>query len=441
MYEDRAAQSGRIIQIRFVVIKAKRPAHRAIALIPGGPGQGAVDDEAVPMADDEFEHGLTPLRDSYDLLFMDDRGMGESYPLTCVLAPPSNPALYFKQLFPDSLVTACRTKLSASHNLALYNTNNAVDDLDDLRAALGYPKLVLAGGSYGTFLSMVYVRRHPAHVESVILEGMTAPHFQPLPGEPVGVQTAIDDLIVKCKRDAACNREFPQFAQEFASIVQRLDRGPVAVPVGKKRVMVELSKEVFVDHLRQVLYDPDGASYVPYVIDRAYHQDYFPLSRIVNLLAIGLDQDLTMGAFLSYSCSDWIPFLDPDAIAAAAARSFAGDLRIRAQQHACSIWNVPAMPAEFNDPVRSDAPILIISGSDDPATPPKYARAAVQYLPNAKIALVKGAGHATEAACTDALMTQFVRAQSAKGLDVTKCSAAFKQPKFATSMAGLPPPI
>jgi pimeloyl-ACP methyl ester carboxylesterase len=95
------------------------------------------------------------------------------------------------------------------------------------------------------------------------------------------------------------------------------------------------------------------------------------------------------------------------------------------------------MPASFNDPVRSEAPVLMISGSDDPATPPRYAEAAAKYLPNAKIALVQGAGHAPDTPCVDALIVQFVRAGSAKGLDVNKCSAAFTVPKFATSIKGL----
>jgi pimeloyl-ACP methyl ester carboxylesterase len=79
----------------------------------------------------------------------------------------------------------------------------------------------------------------------------------------------------------------------------------------------------------------------------------------------------------------------------------------------------------------------MISGSDDPATPPHYAESAVKYLPNARIVLVQGAGHAAESPCVDALVLQFVRAGSAKRIDVNTCSAAFKTPPFATSIKGL----
>ncbi|HTV91737.1 MAG TPA: alpha/beta fold hydrolase, partial [Verrucomicrobiae bacterium] len=392
------------------------------------------------IADGQFEKAVTQLRDRYNVVFMDDRGMGDSNGLPCDFTPQADPAAYFLRLFPRDVVTGCRAKDAARGNLADYNTNYAVDDLNDIRAALGYPKLVLDGGSYGTFFSLIYMRRHPQSVESAVLNGVAPPGFQPLPGEPMGAQRALDDLILKCKRDAACNAHFPNFAAEFAALVQRLDRGPIPVTLvlkhGAKPITVQLSKEVFVDHLRQTLYDPEGAAFVPFAIDRAAHGDTAPLATLINVVAVGLNEDLTNGAWFSYTCAEFMPFLDQQAVDYAAAHSFAGDLRIKEQRAACALWNVPAMPASFNDPVRSDAPVLMISGSDDPATPPKYGAAAAKYLPNARIALVRGAGHAAETPCTDALILQFVRAQSAKGLNVDGCSSAFTVPKFIVDAKG-----
>ena len=98
------------------------------------------------------------------------------------------------------------------------------------------------------------------------------------------------------------------------------------------------------------------------------------------------------------------------------------------------------MPASFNDPVRSDAPVLMISSTNDPGTPPRYGEAALRFLPNAREVLVKGAGHAAETPCTDRLITEFIRAGSAKGLDVSQCTAGTAAPPFATSMKGWPSP-
>jgi len=441
VYENRDAKSGRIIPLNIIVLKAKHPTHRAIAEIAGGPGQAAT--EFAPFAaDGKFFNTLAALRDSYDIVFMDDRGMGASNGLICDFDPQTDPAAYFKQIIPQKQLDACHAKLASASDLSKYNTNNTVDDLDDVRAALGYPKLVLDGGSYGTFFSMVYLRRHPDHVQSAVLDGVTAPGFQPLPGEPLGAQTALDDLIVKWRRDAACNKAYPLFADHFDALVQRLNHGPIQVTLkrkGKPTVTVALSKEVFVDRIRELFYDPESAAYVPFAIEETYRGNTVPLAKLIDLITRGLDDDQSMGAWLSYTCADWIPFLDDATIANAAAHSFTGDLRIQAQRKACATWNVPAMPADFNEPVRSNAPVLMIMGSDDPATPPQYGEGAAKYLPNAAIVLVKGAGHGADNACTDALVERFVRASSAKGLDVTKCSGTFAAPKFATSLAGLPP--
>jgi len=440
VYEDRAAQSGRIIALKIIILKATHPSNKALAMIAGGPGE-SVTPYASFIADGRFEKALVPLRENYNIVFMDDRGMGGSNPLPCDLTPQSNPAGYFLDLFPHDVITGCRAKDAALGNLADYNTNSTTDDLDDLRAALGYPKLVLYGGSYGTFFSLIYMRRHPESVESAVLNGVFPPGFQPLPGEPMGAQRALDDLIVKCKSDTPCNTAFPRFAQEFNALIARLDKGPIPVKVqltkGAAPVAVMMSKEVFVDRLRQTLYDPGSAAFIPIAIDQASQGNTVPLATLINQTATGLNQDLTNGAWLSYTCAEFIPFLDQNAVDYAASHSFAGGLRIEAQRKSCALWNVPAMPASFNDPVRSDAPTLMLSGSDDPATPPHYAEEAVKYLPNAKIVLVQGAGHAAETKCTDALVVQFVRAQSAKGLNVNGCSSAFAVPKFITSTKGL----
>jgi pimeloyl-ACP methyl ester carboxylesterase len=439
VYEDRAARAGRIVPLRIVVLKATHPTGRAIAWITGGPGESAVAD-APQIADGAFEKAVHALRERYDVVFVDNRGMGASNPSHCDIAPRSDPAAYFTQLFPDAIVHACRLAYAKKAELNHYNTNNAVDDLDDVRAALGYRKVVLFGGSYGTFFSFVFMRRHPEHVESAVLQGVDAPHFQSIPGSPDGAQTALDDLIAKCGNDALCRARFPRFAEHFAALVRRFDDGPIPVrvtnPATKRVQTVRLAKEVFVDHLRQVLYDPEGAAYVPFVVEQAYRGDTVPLGKMIDVAARGIAGALDDGAYLSYSCADFMPFVSPAQVAAVASRSFTGDLRVRAQRRACAIWNVRPSPPSFDAIVRSDVPTLILSGSDDPATPPRYAAQALPYLRNGRQVLVRGAGHAMETLCTDRLITAFVRAGSAKGLDVSRCTAAFIPPRFATSMKG-----
>ncbi len=440
VYEDRAAGTGRTIDLKFIVIHAMHRSNRAIAWNPGGPGASSTA-AAETIVDGSFARELMMLRDRYDILLVDNRGAGGSALQQCDFAPADRPQLYFAQLWPDELVSRCRARLAERANLSLYTTSIAADDLNQLRAALGYPKLVLDGASYGTRFYLVYARRHPESVESIVLDGVAPPHFLIIPLEDArGAQDAMTKLIAECKADAGCNGHFPQLDHHFDALVRRFDRASVVVPLEKAKTgrvaRVRLSKEVFADRLRQLLYYPESAKYAPFVIDRAYRGDYGPLAMMVNVLTLGFGQILAEGQNLSVTCAEDIPFITESAVATTSADSFEGDERVRAQQRACRMWSVEAVPASFNEPVRSDAPILMISGSDDPTSPPQYAQRALPYLPNARILLMKNAGHATETTCSDALIVAFVHAQSAQGLDLSRCGGAYRRPAFATSMAG-----
>lgn len=440
VYENRAARRGRVLPLKFILIEAKHRSGRAIVWNPGGPGASSTA-AAGDIADGKFQRYFLTLRDRYDILLVDNRGSGGSAPLSCDFAPESEPQLYFTQLWPNALVRQCRARLAERADLSLYSTPVAADDLNDLRAALGYPKLVLSGASYGTRFYLVYARRHPASVESLVLQGVAPPHFLIIPLQDAqGAQASIDRIVAECTADRACNRHFPSLHAHFNALVKRFDGGPVGVPLrdgqSKRALTLMLSKEVFVDRLRQLLYSPESAAYAPLIVDRAYRGDYGPLATMVDAISREFSSLLAQGQNLSVTCAEDIPFISAGAVVQTSTNSFAGDLRVRAQQRACRIWHVRPVPADFNEPVRSNAPILMTSGSNDPTSPPAFAREALPYLPNARILLIHNGGHATETACSDRLIVAFVRAGSAAGLDLERCGGTFRRPAFATSMAG-----
>jgi len=209
-------------------------------------------------------------------------------------------------------------------------------------------------------------------------------------------------------------------------------------PATKRHETVELSKEVFVDRLRDMFYEADAAAYVPYIIDRAYRGDYAPAGRMVEVWTDTTWRGQSTGLNLSVTCAEDVPFITESEIAKTSAGSFIGDTRVRAQQRACSIWNVTPVSSEYQTPVHSTAPILMTSGTDDPATPPQYGTEALRYLPNARQILIPHAGHDQELDCEDDLIVKFVRTRNAKTLDATKCAGTSLRPPFATSMKGFP---
>jgi pimeloyl-ACP methyl ester carboxylesterase len=338
------------------------------------------------------------------------------------------------------LLKACRDRLAANANLSLYNSIISADDLDDIRAALGYPKIVLDGDSYGTYFFFVYMRQFPQHVESAIFQGVAPPMLLKIPLEDAsGSQLAMDRLIAACAHDAACKSHFPHFKEHFAAVAHRFDAGPLKVRIEnaatKQPQDVLLSKEVFADRLRQALYTAGPAAYVPYIIERAYAGDYLPLGQLIEAVTQGLASAVEMGLNLSVTCAEDIPFITDDAVRRTSAGSFEGDARVRAQQRACKIWNVQPVPASFNQPVRSDAPVLMISGTADPATPPDFATRELRYLPHGKQVLLQGASHGDETACTDNLLVQFVLGRGVLPPNTASCTASFHRPPFATSMS------
>jgi pimeloyl-ACP methyl ester carboxylesterase len=320
--------------------------------------------------------------------------------------------------------------------LSQYTTDNAVDDLNDLRAALGYHRIVLFGGSYGTYFSLVYMRRHPRSVESAVLDGVAPPHLLTVPLEDAyGAQLAMNDVISECAHDRSCHAHFPSLAQHFADVLRRFDGGPIAITVRNSAThrlkRMRLSLEVFTDRLRQMLYDEGSAAYVPLIIDDAYRGDYVPLGAMVSSVTLDFLPILDTGANLSYACTEQLPFITQAMVARTSANSFQGDTRVRAEQEACRIWNVHPVPASENATVRSDLPVLMVSGTNDPTSPAIYAQQELPYLPNARIVLQRGEGHGATTPCTDGLIVRFVLDRSAQHLPTSSCAGSFHRPPFA----------
>jgi len=442
VYENRLSRSGRTLSLAVTEVDAAHRSGRAVFWNPGGPG--GADSQYVPaIAYGHFAKELRTLHDRYDLVFVDNRGTGDSGALECRnFYSALHPERFFAQLFPDVEVRRCRDRQAKKANLNLYTTDISVDDLDDVRSALGYAKIVLDGVSYGTMFFLDYARRHPTHVESLVLEGVAPPGLLVIPLEDAqGARTAMSDLIADCLRNALCHRQFPQFGEHFESLVHRFEAGPVHVFVRNymtnRQQIVSLSREVFADELRATLYGNERAAYIPYIVEEAHRGDYAPLAELVEVAARSTATGTALGLNLSATCAEDIPFITEAEVARTSAGSFEGDTRVRAQQRACRIWNVRRASPSFLRPVRSSVPTLMISGEEDPATPPGYGRDELRYLPNGVQIIIPHASHEVESECVDALIVTFIRSGYAKRLKASACVGALRRPPFATSMKGL----
>ncbi len=413
--EDRLKPSGRTIDIHYVVMPATTTGARdPIFLIAGGPGQSVikVGPSSIP--------GLVPDRDR-DVVMVDQRGTGESHPLECNMFPTEADA--FRAIYPLDIIAACRSRLAATSDLGAYGTDAAADDLNDVRLHLGYQRIVVAGDSYGTTVTLDYLRRHGESVAAAILEGVAPPG--PL-SMARGAQTALDDLERRCKAETACSAAFPQFEAEFQTLLVRAKHGGIKVEGGV------ISSDVLVERMRDALYSEAVAAYIPLIVHRAVHGDQQPLAQLVSTLSNRIPGSLATGMFLSVTCPEDVAFMALSDVAKESANTFLGDARFREQQAACRVWNVKAVDRAFLDPIRSDVPVLMISGEDDPATPPRYGAEALRYLPNGRQVIAPHAGHFTGSNCVDSIKRQFLGTYDVRSLDITCLTAAQRSP-FVTN--------
>ncbi|MCM3873447.1 MAG: alpha/beta hydrolase, partial [Pyrinomonadaceae bacterium] len=340
VYENRNSAKGRKISLKIVVFPAtgKEHAPDPFVYIPGGPGSSATED--APYVAPEF----AKIREHRDLLFLDQRGTGGSHPLNCNFYNAADLQSYLGYFFPLDDVRKCREQLEQKADLTLYTTPIAMDDLDEVRAALGYERLNLFGGSYGTRASLVYLKRHPQHVRTVTLQGVAPTNeFMPL-NFAQHMERALQGILAECAADEKCNRAFPNLRAETKAVLDRLIQGSVEVEVRKnsdrggdaasgsspeERVKVKLSRDLAVEAVRYMLYNPGGASRAPLVLHQAAEGDFGPLAEAAlnyrrNLVGTGSN-----GLYLSITCAEDLPWIKAGEGERLAANTFLGDYRLR----------------------------------------------------------------------------------------------------------------
>lgn len=430
--ENRDAPGGRQLSLHVVVLPAwsAAPAREAVTFFGGGPGQAATDFAGW------MGQLLAPLRETRDLLFVDQRGTGRSTPLECALRDPARPQSYLGPFLPPEIVARCRDALAPTADLTRYGFAQLAHDTDAVRQALGYTGLDLWGGSYGTRAALAYERMYPARVRSMVLDGLVPPAFAQPDSYAQDLDAALAGLQAYCRADAACGAAFPDFVAQAHAVAARLETAPgeaEIVDAGAGRpVRLSIGRGTFVETIRKMMYDAGSASRVPYVVQRAHAGDFAPVIR-AGLADRRASAGMGWGLYLAITCSEDVPFIDPGAAARRDAGTLLRDYRIRQQAEACRGWPTFVPDPEHRQPVHSPVPALLISGELDPVTPPRWGEQAAAALPNGLHVIVPGAGHGygnmTGGECMDSLVVRFFQQRSAAGLE-TACVGRMRRPPF-----------
>ncbi len=425
--EDRGNPDGRRVGLQVVVLAAEEanPEPDPIFFLAGGPGQAATD--LAPL----LGAALPELRRRRDFVFVDQRGTGGSNRLHCdFLDEPLSPSDSVPEDVTEADWRGCLEELDASPEH--YATPDAMDDLEEVRVALGYGPINLWGGSYGTRAAAVFLRRHPESVRSAILDGV-APVDMGIPVSfPEDAQRALTLMIEACEADADCRTRFPDLGESVAELLRRMDEDPPRrVSVRHPRTgdweEIPLPRSGVAAVLRAVLYSPQLASLAPLMIESALDGDFGPLVTVADPVT---GPGLAIGMFLSVLCAEDIPFVNAGDAARAAEETVFDAVMFEQMVEACSVWPRAELPPGYREPVASEAPVLILSGELDPVTPPRWGEHAAATLPNARHFVVPGAAHGTLSfGCVPELIGAFIDAGDASGLDA-ECLDAIRRPPF-----------
>ena len=379
--EDRARPSGRTIGLNVVVLPAfSKPARTdAVAYLAGGPGEAATE-QAVNQG-----WQLSPLNMYRDILLVDQRGTGGSNP--------------------------------HGGDVTQYGTRMAMDDLDAVRAALGYRQLHVIGSSYGATAAQIYLKLHPSSVRTLILTGATAIDVPFFDRYAVNAQRALDQLAKLCASDPGCRKAFPGWERQFGELVKEWNAHPVNGMTGDQ----------FASIVHVMLLDLEKAVSIPLVVSRAAAGDY---GRLEQEVSGELDVDLDRMSSSIWCNEPWTGLetsgpwgTDFDSYTRA---------RIAAFRQECSSVPGRAEPRSlWTLPTSSPVPVLALVGGADPQDPVTNLSDLKQHFPDSRTMIFPHIGHQFSiGGCVYPIMADFVERATTKGLDTTRCDGAVVVPPF-----------
>jgi pimeloyl-ACP methyl ester carboxylesterase len=427
--ENPAEPGGEQIKLRV----ARVPAHGRerepdpLVLFAGGPGQAAT--EAWLIVAPAFQK----LNENRDILLIDQRGTGQSNPLRCREIGLDEALLQDW----DDLEGNTRECLEGlPGDPRFYTTTIAMQDYDQVRAALGYEQLNLFGVSYGTRAAQVYLRLFPEHVRTVVLDSVVPQDLALGSEHGRRLDEAVARVLDSCEADSQCREAFPNSRENLRLMADAVQTNPVKLsvlhPLTGQPHELEFNRDLLGGAIRFLSYSAETQALLPLLINEAATTgDYSRITSQLMITATGIAEAIAQGMELSVICAEDLPRF-PEEVPGAQDHLL-GDTMMKASRIQCGIWPRGEVPADFNEPVVSDKPVLLLSGEFDPVTPPEYADRVLQHLSKGKHLVAPGQGHSvTGKGCLGRLVTEFIVAADHSQLDTACISQLQASPWFMT---------
>ncbi|WP_426326030.1 alpha/beta hydrolase [Microbacterium sp. E-13] len=375
---------------------------------PGGPGSSGVE-----LVRDSVEFAVSdPVRQQYDVIGFDPRGVGESTAVTCLDDAEMDAYLYD---IPDSPrgTDAWAAELLARHEafgaaceansdgiLPYITTENAARDMDLLRAVLGDTELNYLGYSYGTFLGATYAKFFPEKVGRLVLDGAVDPSASMLDvnvTQGIGFESALRAYMASCLDDDECpfRGTVDEAMDDLGTLLATVDRDPIRAADGRM-----LGADSLMTAIVAALYSQDSWVYLTTALTDVLEGNAevaFQLADFYNDRQDGKYVGNQTEAFRAYNCMDYPLDSTPEQVAEAQA-VLADEAPTIAPYWAvapdpCEVWPYP--PTGVRQPITADgaAPIVVVGTTNDPATPYEWAVSLADQLSSGVLVTRVGEGH------------------------------------------------
>ncbi|WP_046759112.1 alpha/beta fold hydrolase [Kordia jejudonensis] len=397
--ENRNKPQGNTIQLPVYIFKSRNPNPKKDPIIytVGGPG-------ASTMPSAQYMKYYQYLNDR-DFILIEQRGTQYAKPhLDCpewakaahISNLPNFDDNQYDQLF-EAAASACKKRLEKDNiDLNQYTTNAIAADIADLKKALNIDTYNLLTISYSTKIAQVLLRDYPEDIRSVVMDS-------PLPLEVnydeesiTNLMNSVQKLLSACKSDDVCNTAYPNLEERFLSYLKDKTQNPLKVIVQNPKTNMDETFLLTGSDLITI-FKASTLENVPFEINKLLHNDLSSLKIQLRSLFEESGIGMAIGMRLSVWCAEENPFNSEENIKAESKEyaELKGLSPAVFSKEVCDIWSVKKVSKIENEAVKSDIPVLIISGEYDTETPVKWATAMKQNLPNSKHIIFKGWRHGT----------------------------------------------
>lgn len=416
-HDHTGALQGDPIPVTFAVNLARRQSRGVLLYNLGGPGYAAL-----PWAE-TYIHGLDRrLVDSFDIVFHDQRGVGEVHGIACPVAEAAFAMAPLSYADPDAAIATARrfvddcTAEADSPLLAVVGTEQAARDLEIFRQAIGAPQVWLYGESYGTQMAQTYAALYPEAVAGIVLDGvvdlaLTLEEFYA--SSTIRAAALLERIFVACAETPACAGDFGDSpSAAYDRLAAELLLSDTQVYLGEDEFTLSLA--MLQSTAFYALYSPEGRAEFLRVLAAAHRGNPAPLLRLsyanlgVDITSGDLMPDSSWygGAYFAITCGD---YAEPGATAQdraatilAQAAAFDADpghngivlsRMYYAERLACAFWPHQGpldRPAQY---AGGDWPTLVLTSDADPITPSVMAYAVADTAENAAVVVMEGGPH------------------------------------------------